>query len=132
MSRFVGFTGADYEKIRHLSKIQALERLSQMAEERINQAAEDVKYNEELFFCLSYSLDSYLRQVEIDAIRCALAKNNGHLEAAAAALGLKHPTLHDKITRYKIWDEDLDGARRRLEAERNRLKAIDFLNYLVG
>lgn len=51
-----------------------------------------------------------VRQFEINLIRLALSRTNGHQLRAARLLGLKRSTLHAKIKLYGINSRDEEGA----------------------
>jgi len=121
--------------IRQMTKLDALVAIEEAMNETGHMLDSAIK-NLQLVaddqpFCVSLSLDEYLRQHEIDLIKQGLRKAGGNRTVAAEEIfHIPRTTLVEKIRRYKINDLE-EGAKERVEAESFRQKAIQLLDSLV-
>ncbi len=62
--------------------------------------------NSEIATQANVDLTSEVQRYEIDLIRCALTRTGGRQRRAAALLGVKPTTLHEKMKRYGLLQTD--------------------------
>jgi DNA-binding NtrC family response regulator len=91
------------ESVLKQNQLEALKSLSQLLLREINSLEEmPSTLEKEIEREKPISLLNELQRFEVKMIRCALIRTMGNQTRAARLLGLKHTTLHAKLSRYKI------------------------------
>ena len=107
----------DFNKTAHPPAVinNKLEALKVLANSILVEIASLAK-NSEISEQPNVDLASEVQRYEADLIRCALTRTGGRQRRAAALLGIKPTTLHEKMKRYGMIqpavsvEEDNDGA----------------------